>query len=279
MRHHDRTAFVDRASLGVRLIALLTVPAAFALFVLRRPLIALTLQHGNCEDLATVNTSRALAGFSLGLLGFSIYLFVLRGFYAHGDARTPFIINLVENLINIVLALVLFDRYDALGLGAAFAVAYLVCALWALQVMTWKVPGFPLRSTLSSIGRMVLAGLVMAESMWIVARGVGSNEGLGRGRTSRSRRCRRARGVRRRARRAARTRGGTAPDPVAAAPRRPPQLTRRACSSSRLAPCSTPSGSGGSTSRPRPTRASTIAPIRRSSSSRRSPRPRTSTAD
>jgi len=179
VKRHDKSAFIDRCSLGVRMVALLTVPAGFAMFVLRRPLIALALQHRNFGDLATINTSRALAGFSLGLVGFSVYLFVLRGFYAHGDARSPFTINLVENVINILLALALFHRYGSLGLGAAFAIAYIVSALWALQVMGWKVPGFPVKDTLASIGIMLLAGVVMAEVTWLVARRVGSNEGAG----------------------------------------------------------------------------------------------------
>ncbi len=174
----NREGFVGRASLGVRLVALLTVPAGFAMFALRRPLIGIALQHGSFTADDALVTSRALAGFALGLVGFSVYLFVLRGFYAHGDARTPFVINLFENAINVGLAIVLYPRYGALGLGASFAIAYVVSALWALQVLGYKVPGFPVRATLASIGRLVLAGAVMAEAMWIVARAVGGNDGL-----------------------------------------------------------------------------------------------------
>lgn len=174
----DRAAFIDRSSTGIRLIALLTFPAAAAMFVLRRPLIGLGLQHGNFDAGDALVTSRALAGFALGLVGFSLYLFVLRGFYAHGDARTPFLINLVENIINIVLAIVLVQRFDVLGLGAAFAVAYLVSAAWALQVLSYKVPGFAVRPIIDTCARMVLATLVAAEAMWLVADVVGGNEGL-----------------------------------------------------------------------------------------------------
>ena len=85
------------------------------------------------------------AGFALGLVGFSVYLFVLRGFYAHQDTRTPFVINVVQNVLNIALAVALVGRYDILGLAAALAVSYVLCALWALQVLSYKVPGFPLR--------------------------------------------------------------------------------------------------------------------------------------
>jgi putative peptidoglycan lipid II flippase len=174
----DRSGFVDRMSLGTRLVALLTVPAGAALFVLRRPIIGAALQHGQFDADAALNTSRALGGFALGLAGFSVYLFALRGFYAHQDTRTPFVVNVVENAINIVLAFVLAGRFGVLGLGAAFAIAYLLSAAWSLQVMSYKVPGFPLREVFGSIGRMTLAGVLMAEVMWVVARQVGGNVGV-----------------------------------------------------------------------------------------------------
>ena len=47
-------------------------------------------------------------------------------------------------MINIVLAIVLVDRYGVLGLGLAFGLAYLVSAVWALQVLALqgaRVPG------------------------------------------------------------------------------------------------------------------------------------------
>lgn len=175
---HDRAAFIDRTSSGIRLIALLTFPAAAGMFVLRRPLIGLGLQHGNFDAGDALVTSRALAGFALGLVGFSLYLFVLRAFYAHGDARTPFVINVFENIINIVLAIVLVGRFGVLGLGAAFAVAYVLSAVWSMSVLANKVPGFAVDPIAASCARMGLAALVAAEAMWVVAQAVGGNEGL-----------------------------------------------------------------------------------------------------
>jgi len=177
-QQRDRQGFIDRSSLGIRLITLLTFPAAAAMFVLRRPLIGMVLQHGNFNEVRALVTSRALGGFAVGLVGFSLYLFVLRAFHAHGDAKTPFTINLFENVINIVLAVVLVEHYGVLGLGLAFAIAYLVSALWSLQVLTYKVPGFPLAPTLLALGKMLVAALVMAEVTWLVGRAVGGNTGL-----------------------------------------------------------------------------------------------------
>ncbi|HEY4331318.1 MAG TPA: lipid II flippase MurJ, partial [Ilumatobacteraceae bacterium] len=171
----DRAGFIDRASLGVRLVAMLTIPAGFGLFVLRRAIIGGALQHREFTAVAALNTSRALAGFALGLAGFSIYLFVLRGFYAHHDARTPFIINLFENGINIVLAIILVGRYGVLGLGLSFCIAYIVSAGLALLILSYKVEGFSLVPIFASLWPMFLASVVMAEVVWFVARHVGGN--------------------------------------------------------------------------------------------------------
>jgi putative peptidoglycan lipid II flippase len=175
----ERGSFIRQASLGIRLITLLTLPAGVLIFVLRRPIIGALLQHGEYTDAAALNTSRALAGFALGLVGFSVYLFVLRGFYAHHDTRSPFIINVVENVINIVLAVVLVDEFGVLGLGAAFAIAYIVCSVWALNVLSYKVPGFPMGEILGSLWRMLVAAVLGGEVAWFVARAIGDNSGGG----------------------------------------------------------------------------------------------------
>ena len=174
----DRPGFVDQASLGLRMTALFTIPAGVGIFVLRQPIIGALLQRGEFSADDADAAQRALAGLSLGLGAFSMYMFLLRGFYAHKDTKTPFKINVVENAINIVLALVLVDRYGVLGLGLAFAFAYMVSSLWAMQILSYKVPGFAVRPVLASIARMLLAAVLMAEAVWLVTQPLGGNAGL-----------------------------------------------------------------------------------------------------
>lgn len=175
----DRRSFCNQVSLGTRLVALLTLPAGALIFVLRRSIIGALLQHGAFSAADADNAARALGGFALGLVGFSVYLFVLRGFYAHQDTRTPFVINVVQNVINIGLAFALVGAYDILGLAAALAISYVVCALWALQVMAYKVPGFPLRTVMSSLWRMVVAAAIAGEVTWLVTDRIGATSGIG----------------------------------------------------------------------------------------------------
>jgi putative peptidoglycan lipid II flippase len=175
----DREAFVERTALGLRLVGLLTFPAAFAFLVMSRPIIGALLQHGEFSVNASITTSRALAGLSLGLVGYSIYLFALRGFYAHQDTRTPFLINLVQNVLNIILAFALVGTYGVLGLGVAFAASYVIGAVVALFVLRIKVRTFPVGDVLLSLARMLAAAAVMGAVLWLALKPVGDNDGFG----------------------------------------------------------------------------------------------------
>lgn len=174
----DKPAFLRSASLGIRMTALLTIPAGVGMFVLRQPLIGLAVQNGEFGADGAIAASRALAGFALGLGAFSVYFFVLRTFYAHQDTRTAFIVNLVENVVNVVLAVVLVGSYGVLGLGASFAIAYVLACFWVLQILSYKVPGFSVREVLGSLWKMAVAAAIMGESVWFITRNVGGNVGV-----------------------------------------------------------------------------------------------------
>ena len=81
------------------------------------------------------NTSDALSGLAIGLIGFSTYLFILRGFYAHGDTERRFFLNVGENGLNVVLAVILVGPFGVFGLGLSLGIAYLVAAAVSLIIL------------------------------------------------------------------------------------------------------------------------------------------------
>ena len=109
--------FLGRISLGLRSLALVTMPAAAGLVALARPTVGLVLEHGFFESSQADVTSGTLAAFAVGMFTLSAYLFILRGFYAHNDTRTPFVINVFENGLNIVVALILVGPLGVPGAG------------------------------------------------------------------------------------------------------------------------------------------------------------------
>lgn len=175
----------ERLSHGIRLMALAVLPAATGYLVLARPIVSSLLERGALSGASAELTAEALGGFAVGLLGFSVYLFTLRGFYALRDTRTPFILNLGENALNVVLALVLTPWLGVRGLALAYALAYNLAALAALATLRLRMrrvggmEGVDGRRMLSSIGRITLACAFMAGVVVVVSGRVGADTGSG----------------------------------------------------------------------------------------------------
>ena len=79
------------------------VPASALFIALAQPMLGVLVRGGFRPHDAAV-TADTLQAFSIGLVPFSVYLYALRGFYALHDTRTPFLINAIENGVNIALA-------------------------------------------------------------------------------------------------------------------------------------------------------------------------------
>ncbi|MEY3748606.1 MAG: hypothetical protein RLZZ449_500, partial [Actinomycetota bacterium] len=99
-------------------------------------------------------------------------------FYAQGDTRTPFFVNIVENGINIVLAIVLVDRHGVAGLGYAFAGAYLLAAALALVTLATK-HDVALRRGVIDLVVIAIGSALMGIAVRFSSEEVGSNVGLG----------------------------------------------------------------------------------------------------
>ena len=175
----DLAGFRARFGLGARLLILVILPAAVGYVLLARPVIAALLERGAFGDASGDLTAEVLAAMALGLVGFSVYLFVLRGFYALKDTKTPFFLNLFENAVNIALAFALVGRLGVQGLALAYAGAYSLAGLAAIVTLRRRLGGIDARQTIPALAKMAVAAVVMGVAVVVVRELVGSNAGLG----------------------------------------------------------------------------------------------------
>ena len=137
----DDDAFSAKFREGLSLLLTFMVPAAGAYLLLGAPLVRILLERGAFDAESATQTAKMLAGFSVGLPAFAVFLYVVRAFYARKNTRTPFVLNVVENGINVLLLFpftVLFGRY---GLSVAYSTAYWVAAVLAVFAINLAVPG------------------------------------------------------------------------------------------------------------------------------------------
>ena len=131
----DQTeAFLHRMTGGLRAILALILPSAVGLLLLAKPAVALLLGNGHSTPAETATIGAALAMFALGLPGFCTYLYFVRVLQAMQRTKVAFFLYLIENGLNIVLAVLLVHPLGVRGLALAFSIAYTVAALLALAV-------------------------------------------------------------------------------------------------------------------------------------------------
>lgn len=169
----DLGAFRDQFSLGLRLMALVVLPAAVVMVVLARPIVNGLLLYGHFSTQSAGRTASTLALFGVGVFSFSLYLFALRGFYSLQDTRTPFYLNCLENALNIVLALVLYPVWHVAGLALAWSIAYVVASVAAMLALRRRLVRLEGRRTVRSLLRVSVASALLGVVAWLLATGVG----------------------------------------------------------------------------------------------------------
>jgi putative peptidoglycan lipid II flippase len=175
----DLPRFRERFALGARLITLVVLPASVGYMLLARPLVSALLAHGSFGGSSPAVTADVLINFAAGLIGFSLYLYALRGFYALHDTRTPFFLNLIENAVNIVLAFVLVGRFGVYGVAFSYSAAYVIAAVVALAVLRRRIGRLGGSELVAAFARIFAATAVMAAAVWAASRAVGSDHGRG----------------------------------------------------------------------------------------------------
>jgi putative peptidoglycan lipid II flippase len=162
-------------SATLRLVFLLTVPAAVWLAVLSQPVTALLFEHGRFHAADTGQTAAALVMYCLGLPAFAAVTVMTRTFYALGETRVPVQASFVAVALNLTLNLLFIGPLSWLGLGhRGLALATSVTAVGNfLQLVFYlrrRIGLLEGRRILSTVLRVALAsglvGAACAAALW-----------------------------------------------------------------------------------------------------------------
>ncbi|MGH3546344.1 MAG: murein biosynthesis integral membrane protein MurJ, partial [Mycobacteriales bacterium] len=158
----------NQLSFGVRLSAVVLMPATAAYMALGVPLAITAFQWGNFSLSRAESTGLAIVAVALGLVPFAISQLQTFAFYAMRDTKTPALITIpvvaVRLFVDVVLYLSLPTEYVVFGLMIGNAVSYLVAAVLLSIAMQRRLGNLQLPRILQTLTRLavasVLAGLV-----------------------------------------------------------------------------------------------------------------------
>jgi putative peptidoglycan lipid II flippase len=176
----DQTdAFLHRMSTGLRAVLALVIPSAVGMLLLAKPAVALLLGIGHSTPAETATTGAALAMFALGLPGFCTYLYFVRVLQSMQRTKVAFFLYLVENGLNIALALALVHPLGVRGLALSLSISYSVAALLALAVFHQWFGRLAPAETWTPLSRVIVATIPMALVVLLVSNLSGSTSTVG----------------------------------------------------------------------------------------------------
>lgn len=126
---------------GLRLTFLLSVPAAMALAVLSKPLVASLFYYGKFTPVDVAMTERALIAYSLSLLGLILVKVLAPGFYARQNVKTPVKIAIFTLCLTQGLNVIFLSFTDLQHAGLALAVGLGACVNASLLFYMLKRTG------------------------------------------------------------------------------------------------------------------------------------------
>src|ERR1051325_10846955 len=99
----DSSGFRSALAHALRLVMLLTIPAAIGLMILARPIIAVIYQHGRFSSFATDQTAVALQFYAIGLTAYAAVKVLAPAFYALDRRYLPMMVSMLSIVINFML--------------------------------------------------------------------------------------------------------------------------------------------------------------------------------
>ena len=155
---------------GLRLVLLLTLPCAAALLVFSEPLVSVLYHYGAFTDRDVQQTTLALTGYGVGLLGLVAIKVLAPGYYASQDIRTPVRIAVVVLVLTQVFNLLLVPYLAHAGLALSIGLGALVNAGWLLVGLLRRGSYKPQPGWLRFVCQVIGASGLLAGMLWFAAR-------------------------------------------------------------------------------------------------------------
>lgn len=167
--------FRSTLSDALKLVFLLTIPAACGLVVLGEPIIRLLYERGEFNQIDTSMTAWALGAYSIGLSGYAAIKIVSPSFYALDDAKTPMYVSIASILVHAVVSFSMMkvlstvgvspvrpNGFGHVGVALATSTVALVNFFALTLLMRRRISGLNGREVFAAFTKIVIASAAMS---------------------------------------------------------------------------------------------------------------------
>jgi putative peptidoglycan lipid II flippase len=163
--HQDTEGMKRTLTFSLKLISMVTFPAAAGLLILNRPIIQVLYQRGVFDDLSTAMSASCLLFFSFGLPFISGAKILAPAFYSLKDTKTPVVVAFFVMLSYIGLSLILMKPLRVGGIALALSLASVLNFTLLFFLLQKKIGPIKKRDVVVSAGKSLFFTVVMASAV------------------------------------------------------------------------------------------------------------------
>lgn len=167
---NDTAAAKKTISSAMHVSMFLVIPMMLGLMIMSRPVVNFIYGGGEFDSFSVDITARALLYLSLGMIGYAIQTVLGRAYFAEQRGKMPLISGAVAILVNIILSVLLTEKYDVAGLGIASALSSTVNGLLLMFALQKSGKGFLSKSFLIDMLKITLATAFMGVAAYAAYR-------------------------------------------------------------------------------------------------------------
>ncbi len=139
----------------------LVIPATFGMMSLARPIISLIYERNAFTAYDATLVSSLLVSYAPYIIFITFMKIISNSFYAVGDSKSPLIIILIQQAINVTLNWTLAKQIGLDGIGLATSVSTAIGSLLIIFVYFKNFGKVKDGRNMKSIGKIILASLLM----------------------------------------------------------------------------------------------------------------------
>ncbi|WP_297790293.1 murein biosynthesis integral membrane protein MurJ [uncultured Anaerococcus sp.] len=152
----------EKTSQSLVLTMSLVFPATFGMMALASPMIRLIYERHAFSPADTRIVASLLISYAPYIIFISILKIISNVFYATGDSKSPLLIILFQQAINVLLNMVLVERFGIDGIAYATSISTALGSLIIFVVYLKKFGRFNLREKVTSQIKILIASSIMA---------------------------------------------------------------------------------------------------------------------
>ncbi|HJX98836.1 MAG TPA: murein biosynthesis integral membrane protein MurJ [Chthoniobacterales bacterium] len=165
----DMGAFRSALAHAIRLVTLLTIPAAVGLILLAEPIISVIYEHGRFTAEATRQTAGALQFYAIGLAAYSAVKVLAPAFYALDKRYLPMMVSIFSIITNFILNWFFMFRMNLGHRGLALSTSLVALTNFLLlYIMMRKYAGsLETGALLGLLAKLAIPLALLAGVCWI----------------------------------------------------------------------------------------------------------------